>query len=89
MVECVTLNYILEGLAALFGSLFVASEVIGWNNSFDCRGVTELVVCSCTKTVQLAHEYTPRSSLDMVRRSMENRRRSRELQRIEENSQKV
>ena len=94
MVECTTLNYILEALAALFAGLFVTSEVIAYNNYLDCRCASELVLCSCVRTVRFVQEVatptiTPRSSFESVRRSIDSRRASRELERIEENSQKV
>jgi hypothetical protein len=88
MVECTTLNYVLEALAALFAGLFVASEVIGWNNTLNCGGVSEVVMCSCVRTVRFVNEHapniTPRSSFESVRRSIDGMRKSVELPRIDE-----
>ena len=84
-MECAHLNYVLEALAALFAGLFVTSEALAYHNYLDCKSVSQLVLCSCVKTVRIFQEYTPnitpRTSLDLVRRVS---RGSKELPRVTE-----
>ena len=86
MVTCAETNYLFQGLAALFGMLFTASEAIAFTQN-DNKCVLQLLICSCTKGTQKLVEAMSQASNNTPRTSFESQRprgRSCELERIPE-----